>query len=344
MDIRFCDICNESVAQVHFDEGRAVLREGHVAVASSSQEPRAAGRAAQARSSGAEWMAAAAIVVATALGWMAFQRAEVSEARIQRSMTEDQARLAATIGGVSAGLADFDQRGEDLRQRMLGELASLRAESGAGRVRVEELAAAWQGQLSALSAEVAELRTSRSDDSSERLARIETSLARLRGDVELLGGAVIDALEGLALAPVQIGQSVPAATEGVAPSWSTALAGLSSPDAMVRWDAVDQLSRSGDAGAAEPLLPLLDDPDLVVRMSVARALSELGNPIAVPALIDTLEDPESAVREAAVVALRELTGRSMRFDPAASESDRARKVEAWRDWWERAGVEELDAP
>ena len=108
--------------------------------------------------------------------------------------------------------------------------------------------------------------------------------------------------------------------------------------------AVDQLARSGDAAAAVPLLPLLRDEDLVVRMSVARALAALGNPLATPALIDALEDPEPPVREAAVVALRELTGRSFRFDPVASEADRARKVDAWRRWWERTASEGVDGP
>jgi len=88
----------------------------------------------------------------------------------------------------------------------------------------------------------------------------------------------------------------------------------------------------------------LSDPDLVVRMGVARALADLGNPMAVPALIGALEDPEPPVREAAVVALRQLTGRSFRYDPAASESDRARKVESWQRWWERADPNELSAP
>jgi len=59
----------------------------------------------------------------------------------------------------------------------------------------------------------------------------------------------------------------------------------------------------------------------------------------VPALIDALEDTEAAVREAALGALRSLTGKDLRFDPMASESERSKKVKAWREWWKKVEEE-----
>jgi len=63
--------------------------------------------------------------------------------------------------------------------------------------------------------------------------------------------------------------------------------------------------------------------------------------IGIPALIDALEDPEASVREAAVVSLRAITARDFRFDPGAKESERAKRVKAWRDWWKKASEELL---
>ena len=81
-----------------------------------------------------------------------------------------------------------------------------------------------------------------------------------------------------------------------------------------------------------------------MRMAAARILGELGSPQSIPALIGGLRDSEPSVREAAVVALRKLSGKSFKFDPTASESDRARRVKAWRDWWDKAEEDILGSP
>jgi HEAT repeat protein len=89
---------------------------------------------------------------------------------------------------------------------------------------------------------------------------------------------------------------------------------------------------------------MLKDPDLFVRMATARALGDLKSERAIGPLIDALEDQETSVREAAVVALRVTTGRNFKFDPLASETDRARKVKAWRDWYKKSGLQDEGAP
>ena len=59
-------------------------------------------------------------------------------------------------------------------------------------------------------------------------------------------------------------------------------------------------------------------------------------------LIRTLEDPETAVRERAMLSLRAITGRSFGFDPGGSESERAKAIKKWRDWWKKASAELAD--
>ena len=51
-------------------------------------------------------------------------------------------------------------------------------------------------------------------------------------------------------------------------------------------------------------------------------------------LIETLSDANSSVRNEAVISLRTLTNQNFRFDPLGKESDRNKRIRAWRDWWE----------
>jgi len=134
---------------------------------------------------------------------------------------------------------------------------------------------------------------------------------------------------------------IPTATAAAptASRWSALVADLQSPKAATRWQAVDQIGQAADPEAVPYLLPMLKDTDVFVRMATARVLGDLKATTAVPPLIDSLEDVEPAVREAALGSLRALTGKDLRFDPMASESDRAKKVKAWRDWWKKVEEE-----
>ena len=76
-------------------------------------------------------------------------------------------------------------------------------------------------------------------------------------------------------------------------------------------------------------------------MATARILGDLAAVVGIPALIDALEDPEASVREAAVVSLRGVTGREFRYDPTSRESDRSKRVKAWREWWKKAAKDLL---
>ncbi len=92
---------------------------------------------------------------------------------------------------------------------------------------------------------------------------------------------------------------------------------------------------TADPAVVPHLIPVLDDDDTFVRMAVARVLGDLGGDEAVSPLIDTLSDPAESVRDAAVASLRQITNQNFRFDPLGKESDRTKRIRAWRDWWEK---------
>jgi len=119
------------------------------------------------------------------------------------------------------------------------------------------------------------------------------------------------------------------------PAWTKLLAGLDSPNADERWMAVDELGQTGDPAVADELVRMLQDEDTFVRMATARILGDLEAPAGIPALIGALEDDEAAVREAALVALQAICGRTFDFDPHAGPADRAKRVKAWRKWWDK---------
>jgi HEAT repeat protein len=120
------------------------------------------------------------------------------------------------------------------------------------------------------------------------------------------------------------------------PLWEKWLADLASPDSGTRWQAVQSLGGTHDPLVVPHIVPMLEDTDIFVRMASCRHLGDLGSVEAIPALIDTLEDEEASVREAAIVALRTLSGQAIPFDPGARDGERAKRVKAWRDWWEDA--------
>ena len=336
MDIRFCDICNESIAQIHFDEGRAIVRADGVSCTASANARDEGRSTSPTTGDGGLWMAAIAILVAAGIGWLVVERAESAESAMAREGARRLALIEAALGDFSAVRSAEEDRAIQMEAALTTELESLRQAERDGRVRVEELAATTQSLLAELDERLSSLGTTLDGGvDSGQLDQLAAAVEGLRGDVEVLAGALVAELNSRPVA------SPEAADESANGTASPLLAGLADPDPLVRWNSVDQLARSGDADQALALLPMLTDPDILVRMSVARALGELGNPASIPALIEALGDTQPPVREASVVALRTLTSRNFRFDPLADDDDRERRIESWRSWWERGGSEEV---
>ena len=367
MKIYFCDLCNESVPNADLENGRAVMRNGRVickacegAMTSHAQatqgedavrgESPAAATVSAASTGGSGRspvapmaLALAAISLLVALAGTAFLFMNTDERlRALEDELADARREARSDGRA------IESRMNDEVRRTVEELASARAglselraridESGrfqAGEVtRLREDLLEWEGRLR----DFDEMRTAL--DRHERdLSEVRDSTALLRSDLRLVGDRVQEQRD---LQEEQAKVSEEAALEEEArPEWWPLVAELESKNSGVRWQAVQSLGATKDAAVAEHLTPMLGDSDIFVRMATARILGDLNAVVGIPALIDALEDPEASVREASVVSLRGVTGQNFRFDPSAKDSERAKRVKAWRDWWEKAADELL---
>jgi HEAT repeat protein len=78
---------------------------------------------------------------------------------------------------------------------------------------------------------------------------------------------------------------------------------LADEDNSVRSSVVNALSRIGDTRAVEPLIQAVKDRDNRVRTAAVEGLSKMGDPRAIPALASLLKDESWDVRAAAVEAL-----------------------------------------
>jgi len=373
MEILFCDLCNESVPESDLSGGQAVRRKGRVicarceaamtaeeerlaatagasaagAVADRQRGPAAlvpaAGSASAAppvprvQRTGGFWIALIALLFsAAATTFVADElqsaRREGAQAReeLAQDLVEVEGRLATILGAM-------DRLGADLAARQERELVANRAQVEGDLAALGRELAEGVRRLGAVESDLAALveeGRARGTDADRRLDELTAQLLRSREDMSFTGERLA-ALEqvirnGVARQPEA---PLPAAP---APPWHAALADLKSDNAGTRWNAVQTLGESGDPAVVEHLFPLLKDEDVFVRMAVARVLGDLAAPRAIEPLIDALEDPETVVRETAMLSLRAITKRDFKFDAAASPAERARKVKAWRDWWEKA--------
>lgn len=379
MEVRFCDICNESVPQGDLDAGRAFVRKGRIVCAScdlamsprpvgsffgvagdgepqtdafaagAASTPRGARSARRERGDGLGlWVACMALAGVAAATWLADRGTEDLrvEERVGRLALEQQigrlrAQVSARQDRLEAGLSERLESFDEAREMD-------RAAAGARSNELLERQADLEQRLSALEAGL-EAALTRIDSKGASPGAPDAAMAHridaLESDLsrlqEDMGVLVRSMLEGLGPAAPGPSSAAPAPVQAAA--WQPHLAGLEAEDALERWDAIQALAASGDPAVGPHLAMRLSDEDLFVRMAAARALGELGSSDAVPALIDALGDAEASVREAAVLALRTLTGRSFRFDPAGTPGDRARRAAAWRDWWQRSGGQDRDS-
>lgn len=393
VEIRFCDLCNESVPLSDLRSGRArqvaervicaaceVAMGGHqaagdlergalapafqlqparetpafastvvegglaTATAPGGEGHSAARRSDQRRESGgagAEWAAGFAILVAGGLGFLGIHRLEKSEKQLGNALAQQAGLLTEFTGR----LAQADsQLADALNQDQQGQAAQ-GEELRSMELRWRADLAGVAGQLTGLAGELTGLRAAlhEAQPGEARLLALERSVGATQRDLQELTSAVLALSERLSLAPAS--NASPSAALGAAPgqdqevpAYERELIHLSSPSPEKRWAAVDALSRLKEPAAAPHLLPALKDSDIFVRLAAARVLGELGNLVAVPALIEALEDAEPSVAEAAVASLRTLTGRNFKFDPSESQTERKKRAQAWREWWERSGA------
>ncbi|MFN0008899.1 MAG: HEAT repeat domain-containing protein [Planctomycetota bacterium] len=260
--------------------------------------------------------------------------------RRQNQALDEVERAHRAAGESLASLAgDLDLRFSDARE---AAQTSMRAQAAVLSESQQDLAQRIDEIRAGIVAKTQDA-DRRTDEISHRLAKSEDEnrtllerIAKLEEQIELAKSPL-----PLAAGPGAGGPSGPGGEVVETPGerWTALVADLASPKAATRWEAVDQIGQSRDAESVPFLVPMLKDPDVFVRMATARVLGDIQVPAAVPALIDALEDGEAAVREAALGALRVITGKDLRFDPLASDAERAKKVKAWRDWWKKVEEE-----
>ena len=371
MNVFFCDLCNESIPQADLDLGRAVRRNERLICAAceaamSGGAPLAApapvapppvvaprpAPPAQSSSLAAVALALAfvALVAAVGAGSYLYWKLEERTAALDQRVADAARAAPEHARTVSTAL------GEESRARET-EISEARTELTALSARVAELERASEG-TAALQRRVEKLdeRSGVLDDLLSRVDHQAGVLEQLSTTVAQMAAARMRAPDPTTSTPANTPTGTPAKADPVRPAeaapnavpakdaqWRRWVSELTSPDSSTRWQAVQTLGQSKDPEVVPHLIPMLDDADIFVRMAACRHLGDLGSVTAIPALIDTLEDEEAAVREAALVALQTLAGQSIAFDPGAREGDRAKRVKAWREWWDQASKEQAGA-
>ncbi|MBI1380886.1 MAG: hypothetical protein GC161_07345 [Planctomycetaceae bacterium] len=369
MEIRFCDICNESVPVSDLSTGRAFERKGRVVCAScdlamSATRPHGAdgdlasavGAAQSGGSTGASAGATSAVGaaasprgeggVATVLAAVALVGVAAVAYLTRQELDRNAAAAAERQGWVSAAAEReraMDRRETSERVQSLAEEVALLREGQAMRtaeadVRIRQLVARVDGLSAEFAALAEELPRLEQRLAAEQKApepafvELESRVGQLQEDLHVLLSAFYETLPriGAAEAPAEETSNEP-------PAYVAQLRGLTAEDPNERWAALETLGQLGDAAAAEHVTALLVDPDLFVRMAAARVLGKLGATSAAPALIEALEDADPSMREAVLLALRTITGRNIPFDPNGSPAERTRQVNEWRNWWKRSG-------
>ncbi|MBK8977969.1 MAG: HEAT repeat domain-containing protein [Planctomycetes bacterium] len=337
-EVLFCNVCNQSVPESAVREGRAVRLPSGVAPALGG-----AGAAGAARDSALRGAIVVAVVVVLAalVGAALFLESRI--ARSQQASLDAVVDLQRTVGRQEERLVQFEERfglvasergiGEvrraldataaeardETRQvgeavdALVGKLEELRrtlGEIAAGQVQGQARAALLQDELRAITRDLAELRA---------MPRVMVAEPSPRPDVSAPAPPVVPEAGGDEALPPQLLHQV---------------GRLGDADAGARFEAVDELLRSGDARVLAHVLPLAKDPDPFVRRLVLEGLGGFRSRESVEALLTALADPEEIVRFTAYASLKAVTGQSLPFDPEAREDQRASMQRRWRRWWD----------
>ncbi len=260
------------------------------------------------------------------------------QAVLQKQLAEKEDALhglATEFAKIHPALADVDVRlsgqlDEQRRQSadILALLTTVRDEAGRSSARVDGL----QSELETIQKRLAQ--PGLGVELEKRLGELSARIAKGEDERRALTAELAAAAKAAPSEPTQAAGPTPIAAP---PAWTRNVADLKSKEETVRWDAVTTLGATNDPAVVPHLLPMLEDPTWLVRMAAARVLGEMKVREAVPALITMLDDVESAARETAWSALRAITGKDLKFDPFASDAERAKRVKAWSDWWKKEG-------
>jgi hypothetical protein len=355
MNVHFCDLCNESIPLSDLDSGRAVRRNerlicsacelamsGHHARPEGKLEggapslpaprpiPQPVGSAVPAVA-----LAFASVALVVAVGaaayllWQIDQQEEAGARELERFARS----VPMEVQSATAELFERARRGEEAVADAQRELVDLgRRLDALERTQVDGSGLTQRMEKLEERQELVLDLSSRIDHQAAALTELELAFAGLGSELSARASQPERTKEDAAPPPLATDAPLPEE----APSWTGLLADLASATGSTRWQAVQSLGKTRDPRVVPHLVPLLDDSDIFVRMAVARLLGDLESHTAIPALIQALEDEEVTVRESALHSLRKLSGQSFPYDPKARDSERAKRIKAWQDWWDEA--------
>jgi len=273
-----------------------------------------------------------AIVGVAGVGFWLFDRSEQEARSVRERLGEARGEVTLLRARLDEALAGIDDRTEQARRASDERLTAVREEVARGLASAQEQARGVETQLSSFDRRLSSMQESvgginRHD---QELVGLQQKYTQLQAEVTDLGRVLADLADEQAAV---LASATPVETQ---PAWMGLVGQLSSPEDGDRWQAVIALGETRDPAVAAYLVPVLGDEDIFVRMAAARMLGDLRAPGAVGPLIDALEDSEPSVREAVYLALKEITRRDLPFDALSEDpEERARRVKAWRDWWEK---------
>lgn len=345
VELRFCDLCGRSVPEREFEEG-LTRRAGEKLVGACCLAPLGIGTRPAVAATDEGPPSRSVLVLATGLlaasvfgaAWWLDSRARA------RDPGERIAQVEGKVAGIP-GLLDRDAQNADEARAKLATDLSTKLDTAVEKVgtAIADLRAAMpkpDGGLAELKGTLERLKSSITDLSG-RQGLVESSLAQqqktLQRELEVVARALIDVRRrGVATDSPVVDSSTtetPPVVETLPEKLGKRVDELSSDNAGIRWEAVDELLRSGDKRVVPYVLPRMQDEDPFVRRLVAEGLPRVAGIEVCGALIEACQDDESIVRDAAHKALVKLSGQRFPFDPEAAVAARRTQIAKWLSWW-----------
>jgi polyhydroxyalkanoate synthesis regulator phasin len=336
MEIRFCDLCHESIPDADFETGRAVAIDGRTMCVAcglrrslSLTGPRA-------------WLTLLlALYAAGVATWL---------------LTRDRGPTGVSASVAAAIKAQADQTLADATQSQGEAAGNVQKLLESADARTNQASEAITQQIRALVTKVDQDR----EETSARLSDLEARMRALDAQVSEVHGwlkELKDRAEREVTQPVEppptpeppaepipgpppttpapTNPREPAPTPQVDPAqlqhWIDL---LQDPDAGIAFTATISLARLKDLRAVPALIRALETyKDFYVRLGAADALRELRACDAVPNLIDALDDKDDLVRSSANLALQGITQHEEPFAPTLGKPELRKVQKNWRDWW-----------
>lgn len=334
-EVVFCNVCDQSIPEQAFLEGQAFRTSDGgchkiCAFPATAQEPEGSGR------SPALLLGAVVVLLGGMIAGFLHLDGRLTE--IDQASTASFGALVKTVEANESGQERLEHavsaiRLGDQSEDLIARLEGLSKDLGS-------LRRSLPGRFDTLETSAEQARQQRRSQE-QFLSQLSATISVLREDVRGVLGTINELraqpLEDPAAGPIGTGiggtPADPVAATGLPPELAHLVSRLDDPDSATRYEAADQLLRSGDERAFALVLPLAKDPDLFVRLVVLDGAATIRSKESVDALIVALGDPESLVRDRAIRGLQDLTGEAYPFDPDASSEQRAAMQQRWQKWW-----------